>query len=136
MSNHVLSQRTGRDARLELLCCSLDQPPSWEIVELMAVVGRDVVASHAAMARGQVLGPAGPLVTGSELEAFYCSLPMFWPDDFAQFDGMDPTVTIVWLVPISRAEASYVRDRGWDAFEDLLVEHEPDLRDWHWPSIV
>ncbi len=29
LSHHVLSQPRGNDARLELLCCALDEPPGW-----------------------------------------------------------------------------------------------------------
>ncbi|MEU4249540.1 suppressor of fused domain protein [Amycolatopsis sp. NPDC026612] len=36
---------------------------------------------------------------------------------------------MVWLVPVSRAEAAYVGSHGWRAFEDELVRHDPDLLD-------
>lgn len=136
LSDHVLAFGDGREGRQELLCCGRDDPPGWEVASLMDVVARDIVASHVGLLRGQVLGPAGPVVDGSRLEALYCSFPMFWPSELAQFDGLEPPVTIVWLVPISAGEAAFVRDRGWDSFEDMLVERDPDLRDWFRPSLV
>ena len=59
------------------------------------------------------------------MEALYSAIPVYLPDDFAQFDD----VVLVWLVPISRAEAAFVTANGWSAFEDLLSETDPDLVD-------
>ena len=45
-------------------------------------------------------------------------------------------IVLVWLVPITAAEAHYVNDRTWEAFEDLLEEVNPDLRDLGRASVV
>src|SRR5207253_7972593 len=41
----------------------------------------------------------------------------------------DRDVSIVWLVPISRGEAEFVRFRGWRQFEDEFAKANPDLVD-------
>ncbi|MEV6873316.1 suppressor of fused domain protein [Amycolatopsis sp. NPDC051128] len=38
---------------------------------------------------------------------------------------------IVWIVPISRREAEFVSVNGWQRFESLLAEYDPDLLDLH-----
>ena len=58
-------------------------------------------------------------------------MPAYFPDDFATFEGGHDPIVIAWLVPISRAEASFVAQRGWGAFEDVLVEQNPDLTDFY-----
>ena len=96
---------------------------------LLQQVGMEVIAGGRPVLRGEVIGPRGALVAGSEMEALYAALPVYFPDDFAVYEADDANVAIVWLVPISAGEASYVSSYGWKAFEDRLVECDPDLTD-------
>jgi hypothetical protein len=64
------------------------------------------------------------------MEAFYVTMPVYFPDDFATCDSPDGPIVIAWLVPIFPAEAKYVADHGWEAFEDRLVEQDPDLTEF------
>ena len=59
----------------------------------------------------------------------YLSIPVYLPDGFAICDNDTVTAVITWLVPITDAEAGYVRTRGWSAFEEGLVAEDPDLVD-------
>ena len=71
------------------------------------------------------------------MEALYVGIPVYLPEAFATFKREDGDTSVVaWLVPISAAEARFVDRRGWEAFEDELVKHDPDLSDPHRPSIV
>lgn len=134
LSEHVLRMPSG-EVRHELLCCG-PSDGSLNPAPLMVTVAEDLIASGRSLVKGQVLGPSGPLLEGTELEALYCAAPVYFPDEFAVMRDVRPPVVIVWLVPISRSEAAFVRDRGWDAFEDLLLERDPNLLDWGRPSLV
>jgi hypothetical protein len=46
------------------------------------------------------------------------------------------SIVFAWLVPITANEASFVRSRGWSAFEKKLEEHDPDLLDMPRPSFL
>jgi hypothetical protein len=59
------------------------------------------------------------------MEALYAAVPVYLPDEFGQFGD----VVIVWLVPVSRSEADFVFVRGWPAFEERLIDIDPDLTD-------
>jgi hypothetical protein len=36
---------------------------------------------------------------------------------------------MVWMVPIGTAEAAFVEEAGWSAFESKLADQDPDLMD-------
>lgn len=61
----------------------------------------------------------------SKMEALYAAIPVYLPNDFGQFDD----VVITWLVPVSRSEAEFVAARGWPAFEERMIDVDPDLTD-------
>ncbi|MEV7404891.1 suppressor of fused domain protein [Streptomyces sp. NPDC091267] len=66
----------------------------------------------------------------SAAAALYAALPVYFDDDFFSVtieNGSD--VAIVWLVPITSAEADFVRVKGWQAFEQALAAQDPDLVD-------
>jgi hypothetical protein len=71
--------------------------------------------SSALSPRSAIL-PARPIVFG-------------WRAGFDVGDTGTVTVVMTWLVPITAAEASYVRARSWPALEDALVAEDPDLVD-------
>jgi len=54
----------------------------------------------------------------------------------ATYEETLPPTVIVWLVPILPAEAAYVRDAGWEQFEDLLERSDVDLFDLQRASVV
>jgi hypothetical protein len=63
------------------------------------------------------------------MEAFYAANPLCFPDEFASYHEDDREVVLVWLMPISRKEAAFVRAQGWSRFEDELVKADLDLTD-------
>jgi hypothetical protein len=96
---------------------------------LLATVALDSATTGRAIARGEVEGPAGPLFDGSRLEALYASLPAYFPDAFAVCEQSEPPTHFLWMIPITRTEAAFVKSHGWSRFEDLLVKFDPDLLD-------
>ena len=65
------------------------------------------------------------------MEALYAAIPLYFSDEFASFREGDREVVMVWLVPVSRTEAEFVRTHGWGRFEDELTRTNPDLLDVH-----
>lgn len=90
-----------------------------------------------ALLRGDVLGPNGVMFEGTHMEAFYVSQPAYHPEHFYTYDdGLALPIIHVMLVPITAKEAEFVRLQGWSAFEDMLVELDPDLTDFFRESLV
>lgn len=125
------SPASGREIWHELLMLVPETLRAGPIPGLLQQVGSSALDSGQALLRGDVLGPHGPLVPGSSMEALYVAMPAYLPDEFASCTEETRPIAIAWLVPISASEAEYVATRGWDEFEDRLVELNPDLTDLH-----
>jgi hypothetical protein len=131
LSRYPLSSPTsGRAIRQELFMLASDSLSPDRFVSLLLQVGSMALRGRRALLRGDVIGPAGAIVPESNLTALYVTMPVYFPDEFATFAGEDGEVVIAWLVPISTREADFVSRRGWDAFEDKLVEQDLDLVDF------
>ncbi len=124
-STPLPSRRSGKPVRHEFMMIVPERLREGPVPGLLQQVGLDVLASGSALLRGDVVGPRGPLFSMSTMEALYAAIPVYLPDEFGQFEN----VVIVWLVPVSRSEADFVASRGWPAFEDRLVDVDPDLTD-------
>jgi hypothetical protein len=124
------SPSTGRAIRHELLMLAPERLARGPLPSLIQQIGTAAIAGRRALLRGDVIGPHGPVVAGSQMGAFYVAMPAYFPDDFATCECEEGSVVIAWLVPISATEAEYVARRGWEAFEDRLVEQDPDLTDF------
>ncbi|MFI5711513.1 suppressor of fused domain protein [Kribbella sp. NPDC051620] len=133
LSKHELHWPNGRTVRQELLMLVTDEHRDGSIPAVLQQVGTMLMAEHHAVRLGDLFGPNGPVVAGSALEAFWVHQPVYQPDDFAVFKD---TIVIAWLIPISPAEADFVRRRGSDAFQELLIEQDPNLMDLFRDSVV
>jgi hypothetical protein len=88
---------------------------------------------------GHVLPPAGPILEGTEMEAFYVAPLMYFGGserDFSHLKIDEIDVLFSWLVPIYKPEVEWIHRKGGDAFEDLIVEQDPDLMDLNRPPLV
>ncbi|GAA1575278.1 suppressor of fused domain protein [Kribbella hippodromi] len=127
----------GRTIRHELLMLADSETAATGLLpHLVQQVGEQAVRYGRPFLCGEVIGPRGPLLPGSLLEAFYVAMPVYFPDDFAVCESPDGPIVIAWLVPITAGEARYVAFNGWNAFEDRLVEQDPDLTSFSRQSIV
>lgn len=97
---------------------------------ILQQIGQEAISRGRAVLRGDMIGPRGPLFSpDSQMEAFYAANPLCFPDEFASYREGDREVVLLWLMPISRNEAEFVRAHGWSRFEDELVKAELDLTD-------
>jgi suppressor of fused protein SUFU len=73
----------------------------------------------------------------STMETLYVGRPLYFPAEFAGFQGGGTGVSIVWLLPVSSAEADFIEAQGWQAFEKLMYDREDlDPVDFDRPSIL
>ena len=136
LSDHLLHADAGRVFRLELLAAWYDRFAPLHPERLLAQVATGALATHRALLRGQTAGPFHSITPDSPLDTLYCSVPVYFRESLYTFAESVPPTAFVWVVPISRGEARYVSQFGWEAFEDLLVRQRPDLLDLHRPSIA
>jgi hypothetical protein len=136
LSHHVLKMKDAREVRQELVMSFHTEHAPEALPSLLFHVAERMIREHAALLRGEVISLGHPVVPGTEMTALYASLPVLLPDDFATFSGTSPTTVFVWLFPILPAEARYIADHGWSAFEDALEQRSPDLLDPHRRSVI
>lgn len=129
LSRHALLQASGRPIRQELLMSAYSETVNQSLVSVLDVIARELDERHCPLLRGQLIGPRGSVLPESCLEAFIAMNPWYWDDEFSYFEGVAPPVHIVWLIPITRAEAEYIRYQGIDAFEAVIGDQDPDLLD-------
>jgi hypothetical protein len=134
----LASRRSDKRILHELIIVTYLAATDQAIPGLLQQIGVEALQSGYAYLRGDVIGPRGPLwpESGSALEALYVTVPTCFADEFATCETPRGTVVFGWLLPIHPKEAAYVRDKGWDAFEDRLVEHDPDVFDLHRPQLA
>lgn len=103
---------------------------------VLEFVARQLAEGREPLARGDVIGPAGPLVPGTHMEALYACQPTYFPDEVATFPTDDGAMgRLWWLIPIYATEARLVEDKGAEFFEDLLVSEDPDLLSLERPPV-
>jgi hypothetical protein len=128
-SDAILRFPSGRPTRQELVLAYDNVFAQENTQGLIARVGLDRIESGRAVARGETIGPNGRLFPSSRLEALYGALPVYFPEHFGVSRETDPPTNFLWLVPVGPNEVRFVRECGWEAFEDLMVKTDPDLLD-------
>jgi hypothetical protein len=130
LSAHRLRSRVSeKTIRQELLILVPPTHRDGPLPGILQQVGNMALDSHHALLRGDVVGPYGKLLDGTDMEALYVAPPTIFPDDFAVYEGSAGDVVIAWLIPIHHSEAHFVHRNGWSKFENRLLAADPDLLD-------
>ena len=128
---------TERRTRQELVLAFRDDFGYRNLPGVLQQVGLEAIQRDRAYLAGEVIGPRGELITGSELEALYVSVPVYFPEGFHVCrPPVGEPIVFGWLVPICGSEASFICNQGWAAFEQKLEHHDPDLLDFGRRSII
>ena len=137
LSRHALLAADGTTVRQEVLVLATKSLPVEYVLGMVQTITEAMLTSGRPLCQGEVLG-AGPAgLNDSAMVEVYVALPVYFDDSFATFvsaEGMN--VEVMWLVPVTAAEAQFVRVHGWERFEDLLLAEDPDLVDVHRAPVV
>lgn len=135
LSNHELHLAGGGSLREELIVSARKETEIDYLGRALHGIAQDVLERHHALVRGDVLGPRGPVVPNSTLEAFFCIHPAYWPESFDLFEGPEFKVRFLWLVPIAKKESDFIANEGWKSMLDQIRAQDPDLLDLRRPSM-
>jgi hypothetical protein len=135
LSNHELHLADGGSLREELIVAARKESEIDYLGRALHGIAKDILERHHALLRGDVLGPRGPVVPDSTLEAFFCIHPAYWPESFDLFEGPEFEVGFLWLVPITKKESDYIANEGWKPMLDKIEAQDPDLLDLKRPSL-
>jgi hypothetical protein len=127
LSDNVLEISDEKQVRQELVFSVYSMAISTMIVSFLFSLCESIVNRGKAVLRGEIIPLSIDVAKRIGFEAVYCAIPVFFDDDFAEYDESTPPTIVVWVLPIYQSEADYIRAHGWEKFEGLLEERDPDL---------
>lgn len=128
LSNHILKMNE-KDVRQEILFSAYDRFDSNKISMCLALLAKEILASHKAILRGEIINSKKPILQGKEFQGFYSAPPVFFEEEFAIYKLSSPFTILVWLIPLYAEEIAFVEAEGWDKFENLLEDEDCDFWD-------
>jgi hypothetical protein len=129
LGHHQFCSPRGH-VRQELILTCWDRFVSDDLARLVPVAADYALDGHVALSPGRVLGPAGPLITGSGLQALLCLEPFLHHASFAVCTDTQPATELIWLVPISVDEAREAAN-GHGVLLSRWEQEGVDLLDWY-----
>lgn len=128
MSENILKINTSKTVRQQLvfLAYTQDVEPKIVVSFLMSLCEAIIIRKKAVL-RGELIPLRSDFAEKMGFEFVYCTIPAFFDDEFYCYDETSPSTVIVWIIPIYKTEANFIFKNGWECFEDLLEEKDPDL---------
>ena len=127
MSKEIMPLSESKSVRQELVFSGYSLAISDLIVSFLMSLCEAILARGRAVFRGEVIPLSKELASRIGFDAVYCAIPVFFDDGFRTYSGSSPNTVMVWTIPIHHSEASYIEVNGWEAFEELLEQSDPDL---------
>ena len=127
MSKKVLKLNEVKNVRQELVFSVYSMVITSMIVSCLMSLCEAILGRGKAVLRGEVIPLTTELAERMGFSAVYCTIPVFFDDDFCAYEESSPPTVMVWVLPIYKSEADYIEANGWESFEDLLEEKDPDL---------
>jgi len=115
----------GKKYELELLLSVNESFNDQDISSFLLSFSEHLLKHRKALLRGEIVGPHDKLISETEMNGIYCSIPVFFEDDFVTFESK----VFVWLIPLYENELRFIEENGWDKFETVL-EDNPDIDFW------
>lgn len=127
LSEHVLWLQEDKEVRQELVFSVYSLPNSELVVSLLMSLCEAIIGRGKAVLRGEVIPFSTALVEITRFSAVYCTIPVFFDDEFCSYEGSSPPTVMVCVLPIHQCEVEFIAANGWESFEDLLESKDPDL---------
>jgi hypothetical protein len=97
------------------------------IVEMLAALATVNADADEGLGVGSVIALGRPWVAGSQADHLLVVPPYVFPPGFATYDDGEREVVVLWLVPITAAEARYARRHGHEALEQLIERRKANV---------
>jgi hypothetical protein len=136
LSDFILDLKGEKKVRQEFIFSIYERYESPIIAQHLTSFSEGVIKTGKGLLRGEVIGPGKPFINGSQLVGLYASSPAFFEDSFHIYEGMNPPVVFVWLMPLLLNEIHFVRNNGWNEFETILETKDCDFWDINRDSIL
>ncbi|MCJ8311613.1 MAG: suppressor of fused domain protein [Saccharospirillaceae bacterium] len=134
LGRHLLKQPSGKNIRQELMFTILKKFEHVSIEKSLASLSLDFIDRHIPIPDNQVIPWQGGVFEDYEYSAVYCTSARHMPEEFEIING-NPLLVFVWLIPIFPEEREYIQIFGWESFEELIDEQQPNFFDLDRPRI-
>jgi antitoxin YqcF len=131
LSKHIFGKSSDRQIRQEILISANDNFSPDKVAGLLLSIAEMVLKRETVLLRGEVIGPASPIIEGSRLDAIYVTNPSPFRNTLVNFSSALPSTIFAYLVPITSIEASQILVKGWRWFEHELEAENPDIWNLH-----
>jgi hypothetical protein len=127
LSKLPMTLSEDKEVRQELVFSVYSMVISSMVVSFMLSLCEAIIGRGKAILRGEVIPLSKEVAKRIGFDAVYCTNPVFFDGEFCDYDESSPPTVIVWMLPIYQSEVDYISAHGWESFEDLLEEKDPDL---------
>lgn len=107
------------------------------IPSILDQLAAEAVTRNIPYLRGDVVERSNPIFENRPFFGLYASIPAILPEQFATYrteEGED--IVLIWMVPITKSEALFIRQKGWRQFEVLAESQKADLVDFDRSSLT
>lgn len=136
LSDVVFSIAEDKKIRQELVFSSYKRFSSEQIASFLSTFADHLVAKDKGLLRGDVFGPSSSIILGTLLNSVYAAIPVVFDESICVYKETTPPTVLVWIIPIHEEEANFIRTAGWNKFEELMEEEDPDLWDLGRTSLI
>jgi hypothetical protein len=120
--------------RQELLLCTWKELFSESLYDSLFRLGHELQSTATAAYLGSIVELPAPIFGGGSAHMLVYT-PTYFDADLYMIAGADP-IRIVWLIPVTAAEADLVLHDGVRALEVRFEENDPDLLDLEREGVV
>lgn len=118
---------------MELLFCCKEEQFGAEVIQLWEQVCNWVTEHGETVDYGQLV--VLPLVDNAiEPVSFVLFMPVYHADEFEDDDEL--SARTLWAIPITNSERVYIEKNGWNEFEEIIEQEEPDFTDLSRHSMI
>lgn len=135
VSETVVSLENGTDVRQELVMCVEPPHPAFLLTAPLLFTGMHIQQNKQAVMYGDLITLPEP-IEGTDKTSLYATAPHYFPPESGIYHGTEPLTMMVWLVPVTDAETKFIVEEGFQAFENLMGEKDPDVTDLTRSSVV
>ncbi len=106
------------------------------LVEMLAALASVNADPEQGLGVGSVIALGRPWIAGAAAEHLLVAPPYPFGPGVERCELPDREIVVLWLLPITAAEARYVRAQGYDAFEQIMRRHAFNVADPARASLV
>lgn len=115
--------------RQELIFSVYNRYSEEDTASFLLTFCESILQSSKGLLRGEVIGPGDSLISDVKSNSLYVSIPVVFDEGVQVCSDNSNNVVFVWVMPLQEKEADYVKNSGWNLFEDNLSQVHTDFWD-------